>query len=358
MRKETRKISVGTIAIGGDAPVSIQSMTSVPLEDVSATIDQVQRLEEAGAEIIRLALRNEDAVHHLEDILKNTTAVISGDIHFNYKIAIKAIEAGIHKIRINPGNIGGSERVKEVVAAARDYGVPIRVGVNGGSIDEKKYGFNAEGLVASAMEQIHILEDENFENIIVSLKTSDIRLTVDANELFSTKRNYPLHIGLTEAGFGDDCIINSTLAIGTLLMKGIGDTIRVSLTGDPVDEIPIAQKILEGAGYRQKRIKIVSCPTCGRTDPDIDLPSIAKEVEDICNEKFMKKLGDQNKSLTIAVMGCEVNGPGEASHADAGLAGGHNNSMILFSSGKKIKKIEIKDAVDSLILEIESIMNK
>jgi len=353
-RRKTRPVRVGNIIIGGDAPVSIQSMTNVPIEDVDGTISQIRRLEEHGAEIVRLAVRNEESVEYLAKICRSVDVMLTADIHFNYRLAIGAIKAGVHKVRINPGNIGDESRVREVIRAASDHGVPIRIGVNGGSIDRKKYSeATPENLVESALEHVKILEDNNFNDIIVSIKSSDVDQTIAANKLFAEKRDYPLHIGLTEAGYGMSCIVQSSIAIGHLLLEGIGDTIRVSMTGDPVEEVLVGKNILQTVGDRLPVIKIVSCPTCGRTDPSLDILALAKSVEGECIKRFGERLKAEKKSINIAVMGCEVNGPGEAAEADFGLAGGRNGAMLLFSKGEKMRKIDQTNAVEELIREIE-----
>lgn len=358
-RKKTRQVRAGSLLIGGDAPVSIQSMTNLPIEDVKGTIGQILRLHNEGADLVRIAVRNEESIKYLREIRKSVSIPLSADIHFNYRIAIKAIEAGIDKIRINPGNIGNREDVLEVVKAANSYGVPIRIGVNAGSIDEKRYGaVTPEALIQSAFDHIHILEDSGFSDIVVSIKSSDINETITANRLFSGQSDYPLHIGLTEAGYGTACIVQSSIAIGSLLLQGIGDTVRVSMTGDPVEEVIIAKRILESTGERMPVIKIISCPTCGRTDPSFDVLALAKTVDNEMTNTFGNKLKELGKTITIAVMGCEVNGPGEASHADIGVAGGRNGSALLFSSGKKIKKIAVSEAVKSIEAEIEKIISQ
>ncbi|MCU0848076.1 MAG: flavodoxin-dependent (E)-4-hydroxy-3-methylbut-2-enyl-diphosphate synthase [Spirochaetes bacterium] len=351
-RKKTRQVNVGGVLVGGDAPVSIQSMTSLPIEKVDATLDQIESLRNAGAEIVRLAIINEESVSFLKKIAESTDVPIAADVHFNYRIAIEAIKAGVSKIRINPGNIGGESRLREVVAAARDRGVPIRIGVNAGSLDRNRYGPpTSESLVASALDHVGILEDNNFSDIVVSIKSSDIRNTIDANRIFSLKSDYPLHVGLTEAGFGIACAVNSSVAIGHLLLDGIGDTVRVSMTGDPVEEVVIAKKILEAAGLRRPPVRIISCPTCGRTDPEFDVLDLAVRAEKAFTERYAADLQKAGKTLTIAVMGCEVNGPGEASEADIGIAGAHGGKALLFSSGRRIRKIDINQALKSLLDE-------
>ncbi|MCP4129766.1 MAG: flavodoxin-dependent (E)-4-hydroxy-3-methylbut-2-enyl-diphosphate synthase [bacterium] len=358
-RKKTRQVTVGPLIIGGDAPVSVQSMTSVPIEDVAGTIDQLTRLKDQGVDLVRLALRNEEAVDYLAQVIKAVDMPLSADIHFNYRIAIAAMKAGIHKIRINPGNIGDAARVREVVTAAKDYGVPIRIGVNAGSIDRKKYTeASPENLVESALEHVRILEDNDFTNIVVSIKSSDIFQNIEANKLFSQKRDYPLHIGLTEAGFGMHCIVQSSVVLGHLLMEGIGDTIRVSMTGDPVQEVVVGKKILESVGELHPPVRIISCPTCGRTDPGIDVLDLATRVEKEAVSRFSEILREKNRTITIAVMGCEVNGPGEAAEADVGLAGGRNGSVLLFAQGEKVKKIDQEEAVEALLKEVERVVRQ
>jgi len=352
-RKKTKQVIAGDLKIGKDAPVSVQSMTNKPIEDVKATINQINELKEAGAELVRLAVRDESSVLYLKTIIDSTDIPLCADIHFNYKIAIESIKAGINKIRINPGNIGDTRKVKEVIKAAKEYNVPIRIGVNGGSINRKKYSsVTPESLVDSAMEHIKILEDNNFFNTVVSIKSSEMDYTIEANKIFSETRDYPLHIGLTEAGYGLSCIVQSSMAIGSLLMQGIGNTIRVSMTGDPVHEIPVAKKILESSGLRKSPVRIISCPTCGRTDPNFNILQLAEKVEKKIIENFGENLLAKNKTLNVAVMGCEVNGPGEAQDADFGIAGIHGGTMLIFSKGEKIKRVDSKDAMKSLIEEI------
>jgi (E)-4-hydroxy-3-methylbut-2-enyl-diphosphate synthase len=357
MRRITRRVNVRDLAIGGGSPVSIQSMTSIPIEDVKGTIEQIQRLRDAGADLVRIAVRNEESIRYLREVRKEISMPLSADVHFNYRIAIMAVEAGIDKIRINPGNIGGEEKVREVLRAAGGRGVPIRVGVNGGSLDEKKYpSLTPENLAASAMDHVKILEDHGFRDIVVSIKSSDIFQTIEANRIFSRLSDIPLHIGLTEAGFGLSCVVQSSMAIGHLLLEGIGDTVRVSMTGDPVEEVKVARRILEAAGARTAPVRIISCPTCGRTDPELDVLDLAMRVEREAEARFSVRLAELGKSITIAVMGCEVNGPGEACHADLGVAGGRGGSMLLFSRGRKIKKISVGEAVEAIAREIETLL--
>jgi (E)-4-hydroxy-3-methylbut-2-enyl-diphosphate synthase len=352
-RKKTKQVKAGGLAIGGGAPVSIQSMTCLPIERTNETIEQINRLAEQGAELVRVALRSVDSVEHFKKIRAAVSLPLCADVHFDYRIAVTAIKAGVNKVRINPGNIGDRKGVLEVVKAARDGGVPIRIGVNSGSVDRKKYQtVTPESLVASAMEHVTILEDNNFTDIVVSIKSSDIIQTVAANELFSNQRDYPIHVGLTEAGYGLTCAVQSSVAIGHLLMEGIGDTIRVSMTGDPVEEVIVARKILESAGERTAWVRIVSCPTCGRTDPSLDILSLAMEADSAVTGRFESYLKKNNRALHVAVMGCEVNGPGEARDADAGLAGIRDGKLLLFAKGEKVKVVDSKEAVAALVEEI------
>ncbi len=334
-------------------------MTNVPIEDTAATIAQIGRLREAGAGLVRVALRNEASLEYLKIVRQAVDMPLSADVHFNHRIAIGAIEAGIDKVRINPGNIGDDAKVREVVRAAKERSVPIRIGVNGGSIDRAKYpNLNAESLVASAMDHVRILENNDFFDIVVSIKASDVRLTVESNRLFASAAPYPLHVGLTEAGYGVSCVVQSAAAIGALLIDGIGDTIRVSMTGDPVEEVVVAKKILEAAGLRKAPVRIIACPTCGRTDPSLDLLSIAQEVEREMIARFGEALERSGRGIVVAVMGCEVNGPGEAAHADAGIAGGRGGAMLLFSRGEKLRRIAAGDAVCALADEVERIVRE
>jgi len=352
-RKKTRKVQIGNLSIGGDSPIVIQSMTNIPIEDVNRNIAQIENLRKNGAGIVRLAVRNEKGIEPLKKIIKASTVPLVADIHFDYRIAVAAIDAGIAKIRINPGNIGDENKVKEVVRAATANNIPIRIGVNGGSINRKKYSHvTPESLVDSAIENIRILEDNNFENIVVSIKCSDIFDTVEANRLMSGLRDYPIHIGLTEAGYGLSCIVQSSIVIGHLLMMGIGDTIRVSMTGDPVNEAVTGTKILESLNLKFSPVRIISCPTCGRTAEDIDLLDIAQTAERELAQKFGETLSRKNEKITVAIMGCEVNGPGEAAEADFGLAGGQNGKMLLFARGERIKTVAVKDAVSELIAAV------
>ncbi len=357
-RHTTRPVKIRDLIIGGDSPISIQSMTNVPLENVSGTMAQIERLVEAGADLVRLAVINEDALPHLREVRKAVDAPLSADIHFNYKLALGAIESGIDKIRINPGNIGKLEHIREIVRRAKERSVPIRIGVNGGSLDKKKYpALTAEALAQSALDHVRILEDLGFEDIVVSIKTSDIQMTIEANKLFANERNYPLHIGLTEAGYGISCVVQSSVVIGHLLLSGLGDTIRVSMTGDPVEEVRIAKKILDALEIRPLPVRIIACPTCGRTDPEIDLEKIAREVESALIREFSDTLVKLRRQIVVAVMGCEVNGPGEASHADVGVAGARSGNYLLFAKGKKIKTLRRDEIVSSIMQEACTIIS-
>ncbi len=356
-RKKTRPVRVRGLVIGGGAPVSIQTMTNVPLDDVSATIDQVRRLTAAGAQLVRLAVLNESSLPALKKVRDAVNTPLSADVHFNYRLAIGAIECGIDKVRINPGNIGSEDRVREVVRAARERSVPIRIGVNGGSLDRKKYPrVTPQALAESALDHVKILEDNGFSDIVVSIKSSDIIQTVEANAIFSEMRDYPLHIGLTEAGYGVSCVVQSSILIGHLLMRGLGDTVRVSMTGDPAEEIVVAKKILSSLGDRREAVRIIACPTCGRTDPGIDLAMIARDIDEKITSEFAGVLDELGREVVIAVMGCEVNGPGEASHADVGVAGARSGNFLLFSRGERRGKIQAGEVLGAIRREVAALV--
>ncbi|MFW6382218.1 MAG: flavodoxin-dependent (E)-4-hydroxy-3-methylbut-2-enyl-diphosphate synthase [Bacillota bacterium] len=345
IRKKTKKINLGSVDIGGDAPISIQSMTNTKTSNIDATIDQIKELITAGCEIIRVAVPDMASVKSLPDILNASSIPVIADIHFDYKLALGSIDAGIDGLRLNPGNIGGFNKVKEVVLACKEKNIPIRIGVNSGSLDKniaEKYGHSAEAMVASAQKHISYLEKLNFSDIIVSLKSSSIMMTLKANQLFAEKYDYPLHIGITEAGGGRAGDIKSAAGIGALLSHGLGDTLRISLTENPVREVEAGLQILRSFGLRDKGIEIISCPTCGRTE--IDLLKLSKQV------KAALKNFDLN--LTVAVMGCAVNGPGEASQADIGIAGGKGIGLI-FKKGEIIKKVSEDELLNELITEIK-----
>ena len=340
-RKITKTIRVRGVPIGGGNPIPVQSMTNTHTDDVAATLAQLRRLEAAGCEIVRLAVPNQLAARALPEIRRGTGLPLVADIHFDYRLALAAVEAGFDKIRINPGNIGSPERVRMVADACRDHGVPIRVGVNSGSVEKgllEKYGLCAKSLCESALGHVKLLEDCGFVDICISVKASDVAMTVEANRLLSTLCDYPLHIGVTEAGTKERGILKSAAGIGALLLDGIGDTIRVSLTADPVEEVRAGIAILKAAGLRREGVRFVSCPTCGRTQ--IDLIALAQEVE--------QRLQGVEREITVAVMGCVVNGPGEAHEADYGIAGG-KDCGLLFRRGEILGKYPADKLADALV---------
>lgn len=347
-RIKTRKIKVGNVYIGGDSRVSIQSMTNTDTRNTEATLDQIRALYNAGCEIIRCAVPDMIAAEAIKEIVKYSPIPVVADIHFDYKLALKSIENGVAALRINPGNIGNIERVRMVVEAAKENNIPIRIGVNAGSLEKKlleKYGEpTAEALVESALDHVKILEELEFYDIVISIKSSNVKMMIAAYRLMSSKCDYPLHLGVTESGTPFKGAIKSSIGIGTLLAEGIGDTIRVSLTSDPIEEIKVAKEILRDLDLREGGLEFISCPTCGRTE--IDLIKIAQEVE--------KRLEGIKKDIKVAVMGCIVNGPGEAREADIGIAGGIGEGII-FKKGKIIKKVKEEDLVEELMKEIESI---
>lgn len=344
----TRQINVGGVAIGGGAPVTIQSMTNTPTHDVEATVAQIRRLAAAGCEIIRVAVPDIQAAKAVGAIRERIRIPLVVDIHFDYKLALECVAAGCDKVRINPGNIGGEDRVKAVVDACRRKNVPIRIGVNGGSLEKPllaKYGgVTPEALVESAMGHIALLERYDFDQICVSMKSSSVPVTMAAYQLFHMQSDYPLHIGVTETGTPKMGILKSAVGIGGLLAMGIGDTFRVSLSADPIEEVYAARDILKAAGLRRDGPELISCPTCGRTK--VDLISMAQEVE--------RRLEGVKKPITVAVMGCTVNGPGEASAADVGIAGG-DGVGLLFCRGEIVKKVPQEALVDELFALIETI---
>lgn len=350
-RKMTRQIHIGKVAIGGGAPISVQSMCNTKTTDTAATVAQIKALVAAGCDIVRLAVPDMAAAKNLGNIIREVSVPLVADIHFDYKLAIEAINQGISALRLNPGNIGGEEKVKKVVAAARKNNIPIRIGVNAGSLDKKilaKYGkVTAAALVESALEHIRILEKENFYDMKISLKAHDVPLTIAAYRLMSETVDYPLHLGITEAGTVNTGIIKSAVGIGALLAEGIGDTFRISLTGDPVVEVKVANEILKSLGLKEYGPTLVACPTCGRTS--IDLPAIAEKVE--------KKLESITEPIDVAVMGCVVNGPGEARGADVGIAGGNGEGLI-FRKGEILRKVPEENLVDELFKEIDKILEE
>lgn len=346
-RKNTRVVNIGGVLIGGNNPIAIQSMTNTKTEDVSATVNQILRLEEAGCEIIRCAVPTMEAAEAIGEIKKRVHIPVVADIHFDYRLAIAAMENGVDKIRINPGNIGSQERIKAVVDAAKEMNIPIRVGVNSGSLEknlvEKYGGVTAEGIVESALDKARIIEDMGYDNLVISIKSSNVMMCVKAHELISEKTDYPLHVGITESGTVMTGSIKSAVGLGLILGQGIGDTIRVSLTGDPVEEIKAAKTILKTLGIRQSGIEIVSCPTCGRTS--IDLIGLAQKVEKLAADY-------NNLNLKLAVMGCVVNGPGEAREADLGVAGGKGEG-ILIKKGEVVKKMPEAELLSALKYELD-----
>ena len=344
----TKQIKVGNVLIGGGAPVAIQSMLNTKTTDVESSLDQLKKLASAGCQIARLAVPNKDAAQSFAEICRHSPLPLVADIHFDYKLALLAAEGGASKIRINPGNIGGEENVQAVVAACKEKNIPIRIGVNGGSLDKKlleKYGHpTAEALVESAFEHLELLEKYGFYDTCVSMKSSNVPTMVAAARLFRSKCDYPIHIGVTETGPVRMGLMKSAMGIGALLLDGIGDTIRVSLTDDPVEEVYAAKDILKAAGLRKEGVKIIFCPTCGRTQ--IDLIGLVNQVDEA--------LKNCQKPITVAVMGCVVNGPGEAREADIGIAGGDGCGM-LFEKGQQICKLPYEELLPALLKRIETL---
>ena len=345
VRANTKVITIGNKKIGGGNPILIQSMTNTKTENVAKTVEQIKRLEEAGCDIIRCAVPTMEAAEALKEIKKQISIPLVADIHFDYRLAIAAIENGADKIRINPGNIGGKEKLLAVVEKAKEYNVPIRVGVNSGSLEkhllEKYGGVTAEGIVESALDKVKMIEDAGYNNLVISIKSSDVLMCVKAHELLAPKTNYPLHVGITESGTVTSGNIKSAIGLGLILHQGIGDTIRVSLTGDPVEEIKSAKIILRTLGLRKGGIEVVSCPTCGRTQ--IDLIQLANKVENL--------VSGFDLDIKVAVMGCVVNGPGEAKEADIGIAGGAGVGVII-KHGEIIKKVQENQLLECLKEEL------
>lgn len=346
-RRKTRQISVGKVKIGGDAPVSVQSMCSTDTRDVATTVEQIRQLEAAGCEVIRVAVPDEEAAKVLPQIKAAMTVPLIADIHFDHRLALKAAKI-VDCVRINPGNIGAWWKVEEVIKAVNDHGIPIRVGVNGGSLERPlldKYGWpSPEALAESALNAVHALEDVGFTNLKVSLKASDVHHAIDAYWLFSRQSDYPLHIGITEAGTAMTGAVKSSIGLGWLLSQGIGDTLRVSLAADPVEEVKVGYEILKSLELRHRGINVIACPTCGRVE--IDVVRMANELE--------KKLGHIKTPLNVSVLGCVVNGIGEGKEADIGIAGGEGKG-ILFKKGKLVRKVPIEELMDTLIQEVEQL---
>ena len=347
-RRKTRKVKIGDIFIGGDAPISVQSMTNTDTRNTEVTIAQIKELEKVGCDIVRIAVPDIIAAKNISNIKKGVSIPMVADIHFDYRLALEAIKQGIDAIRINPGNIGNEDRTRQVVEACKKNNIPIRIGVNGGSLEkeilEKYNGPTTEAMVESAMKHIKILENLDFYDIVISLKNSDIRKSVKAYRLMSEKVDYPLHLGITESGGIKKGTIKSSIGVGSLLVDGIGDTIRISLTGDPTEEVKVGKEILRSIGLLNDKIKIVSCPTCGRCQ--INLIELANQVEN--------KIEHIKKDITVAIMGCAVNGPGEAREADLGIAGG-TGIGLLFKNGEIIRRVPQENIVDELINEIDKL---
>ena len=341
----TKVVKIGDRVIGGGNPILIQSMTNTKTEDVAATVAQIQALTAAGCDIIRCAVPTMEAAEALTEIKKQVSIPVVADIHFDYRLALAAIEHGADKIRINPGNIGSTERVRAVVDAAKERGIPIRVGVNSGSLDkdlvEKYHGVTAEGIVESALDKVHLIEDMGCDNLVISIKSSDVMMCVKAHELIATQTDHPLHVGITESGTIISGNIKSSIGLGLILHQGIGDTIRVSLTGDPLEEIKSAKLILRTLGLRKGGVEVVSCPTCGRTR--IDLIGLANQVENM--------VADIPLDIKVAVMGCVVNGPGEAKEADIGIAGGIGEGLLI-KNGEVYKKVPEGELLEALRYEL------
>lgn len=350
-RMQTKVISIGDRVIGGGNPILIQSMTNTKTEDVKATVEQILDLEKAGCEIVRCTVPTLEAAQALSEIKKQIHIPLVADIHFDYKMAIAAMENGADKIRINPGNIGSSDKVKAVVDAAKERHIPIRVGVNSGSLEkpliEKYGGVTAEGIVESALDKVHMIEDLGYDNLVISIKSSDVLMCVKAHELLAGKTVYPLHVGITESGTVQSGNIKSAIGLGLILHQGIGDTIRVSLTGNPVEEIKSARLILRTLGLRKGGIEVVSCPTCGRTQ--IDLIGLASQVEKLAE--------DYPLDIKVAVMGCAVNGPGEAKEADLGIAGGMGEGLLI-KKGEIVRKVPEEQLLPALKQELDDMIEQ
>lgn len=345
----TKAVKIGNIYIGGGAPVSIQSMTNTDTADVEKTVRQIKSLKSVGCDIVRMTVNTEESANAVRKIVDSVDMPLVADIHFDYRLAIKAIEGGISKIRFNPGNIGDDSKVQLIADCAKAHGVPIRVGVNGGSIEKElldKYGRNSEALVKSALKHVRLLEKAGFYDTVISVKSSSTKTTVDAYRMLAKEVEYPLHVGVTEAGIDDEGIFKSVAGIGSLLIDGIGDTVRVSLTGAPEKEVEVARKLLRAVGIDKDYVEVVSCPTCGRCK--VDLETIVKEVKD--------KTKDIRKPLKIAIMGCVVNGIGEAGDSDFGIAGGEGRS-VLFEKGQAVKTVDNSDIVSELFSLLKRYVN-
>jgi len=345
-RRRARRVSIGVVEVGGDAPISVQSMTNTRTDDVDATVTQIRTLESAGCEIVRVAVPDEAAVRALPEIVERASIPVVADVHFDYRVAVAAVDAGVHAVRINPGNIGARERVEAVVSAAAKRGVPIRIGVNAGSLEkdilERDGRPTAQGMVESCLRHVELIEGMGFRDIILSLKASDVPMTVEANRLVASRCDYPIHLGITEAGTVLSGAVRSAVGIGLLLAEGIGDTIRVSLAGPPEEEVRVGRKILTSLGLRTGGVTVIACPTCGRCRMDVQ--GIAEEVE--------RRTAHLKRPLLVAVMGCAVNGPGEAREADVGIAGG-GDGAVLFRAGEVVARLGSEELIDRLLEEIQ-----
>lgn len=348
IRKNTKVIECGSLKIGGNNRISVQSMTNTDTRDISSTINQIKNMENAGCDLVRIAIPDIEAAESVKDIKKGINIPLIADIHFDHRLALESIKNGVDGLRINPGNIGSKNKVAEVVNACKERNIPIRIGVNSGSVSrdvlDRFGGVNEDSLIYSAMEHVKILEDLNYTNMKISIKTTDVELTVSSYRKLSEKVDYPLHLGITEAGTSWTGTIKSSIGIGSLLLDGIGDTFRISLTGDPIEEIQVGKQILRSLGLLRDKIEIISCPTCGRTE--IDLIELTKKIE--------KEFDNIKKPIKLAVMGCAVNGPGEAREADIGIAGGKGVALI-FKKGKILKKVKENEIISELKKEIESL---
>ncbi len=346
-RRKSRKVYVGGVPVGGDAPITVQTMTKTKTSNIEATVQQIKEAEEAGCDIIRVTVNDKEAAEAIKEIVRRSNIPIVADIHFNHIFALKAIEAGVSKVRINPGNIGSEERIKEVLTKAKERKIPIRIGVNSGSLEEEileKYGYpTAEALYESAMKHVKICEKYGFEDIVISVKSTDVKLMIEAYRMIAERTDYPLHLGVTEAGTTRVGTIKSAVGIGTLLAEGIGDTIRVSLTDDPVKEVEVGKEILRSLGLATRNVEIIACPTCGRLE--VDLFSITNKLE--------AAVKDIKKPVKVALLGCVVNGPGEASEADIGIAAG-KGVAILYRKGEIVRRIKEEEIVDVLLEEIKN----
>lgn len=346
-RRKSRKVYVGGVPVGGDAPISVQTMTKTKTSDIEATVKQIKEAEEAGCDIIRVTVNDKEAAEAIKEIVRRSNIPIVADIHFNHIFALKAIDAGVAKVRINPGNIGSEERIKEVLTKAKERKIPIRIGVNSGSLEHdilEKHGYpTAEALYESAMKHVQICNKYGFEDIIISVKSTDVRLMIEAYRMIAERTDYPLHLGVTEAGTTRVGTIKSAVGIGTLLAEGIGDTIRVSLTDDPVKEVEVGKEILRSLGLATRNVEIIACPTCGRLE--VDLFTITNKLE--------AAVKDIKKPVKVALLGCVVNGPGEASEADIGIAAG-KGVAILYRKGEVVRKIKEEEIVDVLLEEIKN----